>query len=138
MIYVAYHPSGRIQQCGSCHEADLEYQGGPETTKMAVPELIDPSAFYVDVGVILPMPERPSGFHDFNYTTKQWVPNHERAWSACRYQRDQLLSATDWRVTKAMESGVPLSAEWVAYRQALRDVTSQADPINIDWPVAPS
>jgi len=28
-------------------------------------------------------------------------------------------------------------AEWVAYRQALRDLTLQADPFNVIWPVSP-
>lgn len=116
----------------------MAYQGGPDTLKMGVPELIDPAAFYVADGELVPMPARPSPMHDFDYNAKSWVPNNDRAWAACRYERDQLLAGSDWRVTKAMESGVPLSAEWVAYRQALRDVTSQADPINIDWPVAPS
>jgi len=28
-------------------------------------------------------------------------------------------------------------AEWVAYRQALRDLTTQTDPFNITWPASP-
>jgi len=55
-----------------------------------------------------------------------------------RTQRDQLLSATDWLIIRATETGEPVPAEWVAYRQALRDVPQQSGfPENIDWPVHP-
>jgi hypothetical protein len=84
------------------------------------------------------MPPRPSESHDFDYTTKQWVPNLDRAWFVVRRDRDRLLRDTDWRVTKATETGVSLDARWSDYRQALRDITAQPDPFNIGWPVAPS
>ena len=116
----------------------MAYQGGPDTLKMGVPELIDPAAFYVADGELVPMPARPSPMHDFDYNAKSWVPNNDRAWAACRYERDQLLAGSDWRVTKAMESGVPMASLWSEYRQALRDVTTQADPLNIVWPVPPA
>lgn len=55
-----------------------------------------------------------------------------------RNQRDQLLKDTDWRVIKALESNIPQDFDWAAYRQALRDVPSQAGfPWNIQWPVEP-
>lgn len=71
----------------------------------------------------------------------------EAAWAAgendrlaedARKQRDQILAQSDWRVTRAFESGIALSAQWASYRQALRDIPQQAAfPANIDWPVAP-
>lgn len=27
--------------------------------------------------------------------------------------------------------------QWASYRQALRDITTQSDPFNIQWPVPP-
>ena len=55
-----------------------------------------------------------------------------------RKERDAKLAATDWRVTKALESGVALDSVWSAYRQALRDVPEQTGfPENIDWPEKP-
>jgi hypothetical protein len=55
-----------------------------------------------------------------------------------RNQRDQLLKDTDWRVIKALESNIPQDFDWAAYRQALRDVPSQAGfPWDIQWPVEP-
>ena len=49
-----------------------------------------------------------------------------------------VIKTTDWAVLRAADQGEPVSPEWLAYRQALRDVTAQADPLNIAWPVAPA
>lgn len=62
----------------------------------------------------------------------------EQEWAKVRYKRFQLLADSDWRVTRAAETGVPLSAAWQTYRQALRDVTSQPDPFAIAWPTPPA
>jgi hypothetical protein len=51
-----------------------------------------------------------------------------------RMERDSLLAATDWMAL----SDVTLTADWAAYRQALRDVTAQAGfPHNVTWPSKP-
>lgn len=59
-------------------------------------------------------------------------------WLQVRNERNNLLSETDWVVTKASETGVAVSDDWKTYRQALRDVPSQSDPDNITWPTRPS
>ena len=52
-----------------------------------------------------------------------------------RTQRDALLSQSDW--TQGADAPVDQAA-WATYRQALRDVPSQAGfPENINWPTAP-
>jgi hypothetical protein len=52
-----------------------------------------------------------------------------------RYERDQMLASTDW--TQLADAPVNKDA-WSAYRQALRDVTSQSSfPFNIVWPEKP-
>ena len=57
-------------------------------------------------------------------------------WAGVRAQRDALLAASDWR---AMPDAPTMSADWTAYRQALRDVPStQADPDNVVFPEEPS
>ena len=65
-----------------------------------------------------------------------------------RIERDKRLAATDWKVVKAKELGTNLSANFKAYRQALRDLPSTATPTldsnyNLDlksftWPTEPS
>ena len=56
-----------------------------------------------------------------------------RAWDRVRSKRNALLAATDYR----FRSDQTPSAAWVTYSQALRDITTQADPSNITWPTEP-
>lgn len=52
-----------------------------------------------------------------------------------RNRRRPLLDATDW--TQLADAPVDKAA-WAAYRQALRDITSQAGyPTNVVWPTPP-
>lgn len=97
-----------------------------------------PGVHYVEAGEIVAMPERPSESHEWDYAAKAWVSNDENAWGLVRIERDRLLRSTDWRVTKATETGAPMDPAWSAYRQALRDVTGQPDPHAIVWPEPPS
>lgn len=55
------------------------------------------------------------------------------AWAELRAERDRLLAETDWWVLPDRTA----SAEQLAYRQALRDITNQADPANPVWPNKP-
>ena len=61
-----------------------------------------------------------------------------------RIERDSLLATTDWVSTRSVDSGTPVSQEWVAYREALRDLPATADPklengglTNVTWPEKP-
>lgn len=58
--------------------------------------------------------------------------------SEARAKRDVLLSQTDWIVTRSMERGEAVPSTWVTFREALRDIPSQAGfPSTIVWPVQP-
>ena len=75
--------------------------------------------------------------------TQTWVlvehtaEDIDRQWANIRSERNQRLSACDW----TQLSDAPLTnvetANWGSYRQSLRDITTQSDPFNINWPVAP-
>jgi hypothetical protein len=54
-----------------------------------------------------------------------------------RSRRDAELARSDWRVIKAAETGVALDAAWAAYRQALRDISSQPGFPSVEIPRAP-
>lgn len=62
----------------------------------------------------------------------------KQEWAVVKNKRDQLLQESDWRVIKAVDIGVPLDESWKAYRQALRDITTQTDPFSITWPQPPN
>ena len=58
----------------------------------------------------------------------------DRLAAEARYKRNNLLAATDWTAN----SDVTMTTEMTAYRQALRDVPTQAGwPTTINWPTAP-
>ena len=75
--------------------------------------------------------------------TQTWVlvehtaEDIDRQWANIRSERNQRLSACDW----TQLSDAPLTnvetADWGTYRQALRDITTQSDPFNIQWPEKP-
>lgn len=56
-------------------------------------------------------------------------------WANVRAQRNTLLAGCDW--TQLPDSPVDKTA-WATYRQELRDITDQEDPLNIVWPVDPN
>ena len=63
---------------------------------------------------------------------------NEEAATAVRAERDKLLASCDWMAIKAFEAGYAVSTEWATYRQALRDITSQAGfPSEVTWPTQP-
>lgn len=61
-----------------------------------------------------------------------------------RTERDRRLAATDWIIIRETERaaadglGLQVPVVWLNYRQALRDVPSQAGfPHNVTWPIEP-
>ena len=58
----------------------------------------------------------------------------DRLAAEARDKRNGLLAATDWTAN----SDVTMTTEMTAYRQALRDVPTQAGwPTTVNWPTAP-
>ena len=65
-----------------------------------------------------------------------------------RKERNELLSKTDWMVTRSIETGVAMSNDWKTYRQALRDLPASSSPSldefydlnfsSVTWPTEPS
>ena len=59
-------------------------------------------------------------------------------WRNVRNDRNYKLAACDWTQLADAPVTTEQRTEWVAYRQALRDITTQSDPFNIVWPVDPN
>lgn len=58
---------------------------------------------------------------------------------AVRADRDRRLKDTDWVVIKHLERNENIPGAWEVYRQALRDVPSQAGfPWTVNWPEQPA
>lgn len=59
----------------------------------------------------------------------------DEQWAIVRAERNAKLVASDW--TQVLDAPVDAAA-WAEYRQALRDITEQADPFAIMWPPVPA
>ena len=70
MKFTIYSPVGKILRSGECpdgHEAGQCLEG---ELLLLVPSM--PNVDFVADGAVLPLPNKPSPYHVFNYTTKQW------------------------------------------------------------------
>jgi hypothetical protein len=110
---------------------------------------VDSSVVPVTPGITLPVPEGLAwdivkGVRDETTGLVSLVEDLDKveaktaaAWSQVRIQQKELLYKSDWTCS-VTDYEVPNKADWVAYRQALRDVTTQSDPFAIVWPPVPS
>jgi hypothetical protein len=138
MNYSIYEKSsGRIDRIVDVPDSMIRIQLDAETQDFIVGAFID-TAFYIAEGTPVAMPEKPSEYHSFDYTTKQWVDRRttETEWPLIRKRRNQLLQTSDW--TQLPDVPLGTKEAWAAYRQSLRDLTDQPDPFNITWPTQPN
>lgn len=135
MIYV-YNNSGKIltRALAPLQEVRIVH---PLENIIELPENVDDSLYYIFDSNLVEKPPKPSEYHVFNYSTKQWEDPRtiDSQWEVIRMKRNQLLQATDW--TQLADIPQETKTLWEPYRQALRDITSQSDPFNITWPVPP-
>lgn len=86
----------------------------------------------------VPYPQRPDGDGwVFDFLALAWVCDSQVLWSEVRRVRDERLQACDWRVLPDAPPSAGDRDAWLDYRQALRDITLQAEPAAIVWPVPP-
>ena len=97
--------------------------------------------YYIENKNPVLIPDAPNTYSRFDFVTKQWfdLRTPETQWALVKNRRNQLLLFSDWTDTLSAKSrlGDSLYEQWQTYRQALRDITTQADPFNIVWPVPP-
>jgi hypothetical protein len=70
------------------------------------------------------------------------LSNEEKAevianqWRIVKYHRDNTINSTDYLAMPDVFSSFSVSDQEkiITYRQALRDITDQTDPFNINWP----
>jgi len=95
--------------------------------------------------VMVPLPEEISvlealsqGFlngHQLTLRDKDLRADYKQTLHHVRLQRNYLLSICDW--TQLPDVPDATQALWRPYRQALRDLPQQVDPLIADWPIAP-
>lgn len=115
----------------------------PETYRVGfedcdeVSGLYDEKHYFKD-GKVHRRPPPPSDLHTFDYKLGQWIQDSASALTLIRDRRNRLLADCDWTALSDAALTGQQKAAWVAYRQALRDITKQPDPFNIVWPTPPT
>lgn len=131
-------PNGKITGIQS-HNKKLKLPEDGEHLFLEIPVGFEESIrdVYCEAGEFKRKPNKPSPHHVFDYTTKQWIDPRtpETEWPLVRAERDRRLLASDW--TQLPDVPLATKEAWATYRQALRDITEQADPFNIVWPTLP-
>ena len=85
--------------------------------------------------------EAPDGAW-YTWKDEAWVLNSTELFESIRYDRDVLLSQSDWTQLDDCKLSMEKKGEWAVYRQALRDIpatySSVTEKSSITWPTKPS
>lgn len=147
---VADATTGVLLRRGTCADQDFQHQAraGELVAQVdpGVPLDMQAKRMNVETGAITDW--QPPAPADDEWQTWAWdsglrrylaTPTVAAIARAARAERDSRMQACDWVTARAYELGEPVPTDWADYRQALRDVTSQAGfPQAIDWPVPPA
>lgn len=92
---------------------------------------------YLKDGLVRQTPPSPNAISIFDVETESWVDPRtpDEAWQDIRAERDRRILATDW--TQLPDVQEETRVKWKDYRQQLRDITLQPDPLHIEWPEEP-
>jgi hypothetical protein len=85
---------------------------------------------------IVDKPPKPGDYYDFDYATKQWVLNTDKALTANKAKRNTYLQESDWTQLPDVALTPTEVDAWKSYRQQLRDMTD-AMLIYGDFPTKP-
>ena len=80
MILVFNPDSGMVLQCIKAPDSHAQYYG--DDVLIVEDENVTDMTHYVDGGVLVPFPEKPSPHHEWDWTTKSWLPNLDAARAA--------------------------------------------------------
>lgn len=92
MIYKYSLETGQILACIHAPLSDIEHYPAGENEAIFISNVYCPEG-YVENGGLLPLPESPSPHHEWDWTTKSWLPNLDGAKAAKKRDIDALRSA---------------------------------------------
>lgn len=140
MIYYSIYKkdSGQIVLRGTAQFIEDVSKLIDDTTNVIYEQSKDNS--FVENGIIIDMPEKPSDDYIFDYTSKNWIKNIEGIKTKVLLFRDQLLKDGPDRISPLWWSTMTEQEQqsWTKYRQDLLDITTQQGyPESIIWPTKP-
>jgi hypothetical protein len=144
-MIITYVPSGEIKQCVVAPDAHAEFYavGGVLTMIVADSGALD-ETHYVQNGELVPFPAKPSPHHEWDWTSKSWLPNLDAAKAAKKTEIETELSRRLYlpcngfdadNVSRERISGMiarlqrgdGLPAGWLGWRDASNDMHWVAD-----------
>lgn len=133
MMYTVYNNSGQITKVLNTQDIDLNLSEGESYIEGDYSDLI----YYVENNQPVLKPEKPSEFHEFDYSLKEWVDTKPSDYEekTARDKRNRLLTETDW--TQLPDVSDEIRLKYLAYRQALRDLPEQDGFPDITFPTKP-
>ena len=75
MIYIYRINTGEITQVVYARQQDVENFLRPGLAALVHDVVLDDSTHYVQNGELVPFPAKPSPHHEWDWTTKSWLPN---------------------------------------------------------------
>ena len=80
-----------------------------------------------------------------NKTDEELQAEKDELWKEIREQREEKINDFEWRISRYLSEtrqGINPTTDVISdldtYMQALRNITKQTDPANINWPTIPS
>jgi hypothetical protein len=137
--FIVFKENGQILRSGNCSDDDFIHQAGDG--ELLIEGIANPVTQYISDGDVMDMPTKPDSNHVFDYSTKEWVADLNKAAAAAIEKRNQFLASGPDRVNPMWWASMSTEeqAEVSEYRQALLNITDQAGyPLQIDWPPPPA
>lgn len=83
-------------------------------------------------------PPKPNDSSVWDWRLMTWQTDTAAAWAQVRATRRRLLAGSDWTQLPDAQLTLAQKTAWTTYRQRLRDITAQLDPLAIAWPTPPA
>lgn len=142
MIEYVIHKGRQVLQTGACLPQHLSAQltAFPEC-EITVVQAVQEGACYIDNGQLIPMPERPSPFHRFDYEALAWVDDRsaqqiaaQAALDFAEARQQAIGQVTAWAARERIRHITPVPGQDMIYlakeTEAIRWLT--ADPVPTD------
>ena len=110
MIYIIVNSTGKIVQRIDALDSHAEHYERDGHTVLVSDEVIDIATNYVADSGFVPIPEKPSEFHDWDWPSLAWVENAARVAAAYVGQRRSAYPAIGDQLDALWKGGDALAA----------------------------
>lgn len=136
--YSVFAPNGELSRVLTIGDGDLS--GNILDGETCIPGVY--SLHYVHEGLVLPLPPKPSPYHTFDYTTKQWVDprtldDHKSAkWKEIKRQRDVAEFATFTYNNMEFDGDLDAQRRLTAYISVSKSSIAAGQPFEAEFTLA--